>query len=234
LSLFNFEDESAKGLSRLNRMDSLRSSHTMRKRAFRAAAVTASLLLMVAVPAQASPVQIGDVLQVVSGGTRNGGQNASVQLRFLENGDKASAGTATTSTTTSGNTSVVSADGSSSNVTSVQDPSGIVQTEVTEDIGVEQCECEDFTVPVAGFPKWPFIPLVGLVCLTGVCTKDKCKPTATQDENCQEIVCPNCNQVPEPASLLLFTSGIAALGASIRRRRSIKEIKDQSTTISGS
>lgn len=207
----------------------------MRKRAFRAAAVTASLLLMVAVPAQASPVQIGDVIQVVSGTSRSGGQNASVQLRFLEHDDKASAGTTTTSTNTSGNTSVVSGDGSSSSVTaSLQDPSGIVQTEVTEDIGVEQCECEDFTVPVAGFPKWPFIPLIGLVCLTGACTKDKCTPTATQDSNCQELVCTNCNQVPEPASLLLFTSGIAALGASIRRRRSMKEIKDQSTTISGS
>jgi hypothetical protein len=189
---------------------------------------------MVAVPAQANPVQIGDVIQVVSGGARSGGQNASVQLRFLEHDDKASAGTATTSTTASGNTSATSTDGSSSSVTSLQDPGGIVQTEVTEDIGVEECECGTFTAPVAGFPKWPFIPLVGLVCLTGVCTKDNCKPTATQDSNCQELVCPNCNQVPEPASLLLFTSGIAALGASLRRRRSLKEIKDLSTTISGS
>jgi len=211
----------------------------MRKRAFRAATVTVSLLLMVAVPAQASPVQIGDVVQVVSGGTRNGGQNASVQLRFLAHDDKASAGTATTSTTTSGDTSVVSADGSSSNVTSVQDPGGIVQTEVTEDIGVEQCECEDFTVPVAGFPKWPFIPLVGLVCLVpDLCTK--CTPKQGEDADCKHIEIPDCTttgtcpQVPEPASLLLFTSGLAALGAGIRRRRAQNEIKDQSTTISGS
>ena len=205
----------------------------MRKRAFRAAAITASLLLMVAVPAQASPVQIGDVIQVVSASTRTGGQNASVQLRFLEHDDKASAGTASTTTSTSGDSSTASGDSSSANVT-VQDQGGVVQTEVTEDIGVEQCECEDFTVPVAGFPKWPFIPLVGLVCLTGVCTKDKCKPTATQDANCQELVCTNCNQVPEPASLLLFTSGIAALGAGIRRRRAQNEVRDQQSTISGS
>jgi hypothetical protein len=177
------------------------------------------------------------VIQVVSAGARNGGQNSSVQLRFMEHNDKATAGTTTASTTTVNTSGDSSASGntSSSNVTTaLQDPGSVVQTEVTEDIGVEQCECEDFTVPVAGFPKWPFIPLVGLVCLTGVCTKDKCKPTATQDANCNELVCTNCNQVPEPASLLLFTSGIAALGASIRRRRSSKEIKDQSTTISGS
>ncbi len=208
----------------------------MRKRAFRAVTITASLLLMVAVPAQASPVQIGDVVQVVSGSQRNGGQNASVQLRFLEHDDRASAGTATTSTSTSGSGSATVGDGSSSGSASLQDAGGIIQTEeFTEDIGVEQCECDDFTVPVAGFPKWPFIPLVGLVCLTGVCTDDKCTPKAGEDANCKPVeICTNCNQVPEPASLLLFTSGIAALGASIRRRRSLKEVKDQQTTISGS
>jgi hypothetical protein len=208
----------------------------MRKRAFRAVTITASLLLMVAVPAQASPVHIGDVVQVVSGSQRSGGQNASVQLRFLENDDKASAGTrATTSTSTSDGSSGTSGDSSSSITTPLQDQGGIIQTEVTEDIGVEQCDCEDFTVPVAGFPKWPFIPLVGLVCLTGICTNDKCTPKAGEDANCKPVeICTNCNQVPEPASLLLFTSGIAALGASIRRRRSLKEVKDQQTTISGS
>lgn len=208
----------------------------MRKRAFRAVALTASLLLMVAIPAQASPVHIGDVVQVVSGSQRNGGQNASVQLRFLENDDRASAGTSTTSTSASDNGSNTSGDSSSSITTPLQDPGGIIQTEVTEDIGVEECECGDFTIPVAGFPKWPFIPLVGLVCLVpDLCTGDKCVPKAGEDANCKpEEICTNCNQVPEPASLILFTSGIAALGASIRRRRSLKEVKDQQTTISGS
>lgn len=209
----------------------------MRNRAFRAVAITASFLLMVAVPAQASPVLIGDVVQVVSGSQRNGGQNASVQLRFLEHDDRASAGSGTTnSTSASGNGSGASGDASLSASASLQDTGGIIQTdEFTEDIGVEQCDCEDFTVPVAGFPKWPFIPLVGLVCLTGICTDEDCVPKAGEDANCKPVeICTNCNQVPEPASLILFTSGIAALGASIRRRRSLKEVKDQQTTISGS
>ena len=207
----------------------------MRKRAFRAAAVTISLLLMVAIPAHASPVQIGEVIQVVSGSQRSGGQNASVELRHLSNDDRATAGTSTTATTTtsSGDT-VASGDTSSSGITTVvQDQGAVVQTEVTEDIGVEECECGDFKVPVAGFPKWPFIPLVGLVCLTGICTKDKCKPGPNQDANCQDIpVCTNCNQVPEPASLILFGSGLAAIGARLRRRRT--QIKDQASTNSGS
>jgi hypothetical protein len=208
----------------------------MRKRAFRTIAITASLLLVVAVPAQASPVHFGDVVQVVSGSQRNGGQSASVELRYVSNDDRATAGTSSTGTATSGGTSATNSS-SSTITTPVQDPGAVVQTEVTEDIGVEECECGDFRVPVAGFPKWPFIPLVGLVCLVpDLCTSGKCTPTATQDENCKEIVCTDCctdcNQVPEPTSILLFGSGLVAIGARLRRRRA--QIKDQAATISGS
>ena len=207
----------------------------MRERAFRTAAITASLLLMVAIPAHASPVQIGEVIQVVSGSQRSGGQNASVELRALSHDDRATAGTSTTSTAAGSDSISTSGDSSSSSAitTIVQDQGATVQTEVTEDIGVEECECGDFKVPVAGFPKWPFIPLVGLVCLTGICTSDKCTPKAGEDVNCQPVtICTDCNQVPEPASLILFGSGIAALGARLRRRRT--QIKDQAATISGS
>ena len=196
----------------------------MKNRAFRAVAVMVSLVLMLAIPAQASPVQINEVVQVVSGSQRSGGQNASVSLRFLAQDDNATAGGATTSasdSSASGNSS------SSGATTSVQDPSSggaIIQTDVTEDIGVEECECGPFTVPVAGFPKWPFIPLVGLVCLVpDLCTK--CTPKQGEDANCNHIEIPDCTttgtcpQVPEPASLVLFGSGMAALGASMRRRR---------------
>ncbi|MBA3765840.1 MAG: PEP-CTERM sorting domain-containing protein [Acidobacteria bacterium] len=203
----------------------------MRKRAFRAAAVTASLLLMVAVPAHASPVQIGEVTQVVSGSQPNGGQNASVELRHLSNVDRATAGTSTTATT-SGDISTSGNSSSSGITTTAQDPGAVVQTEVTEDIGVEECECGDFKVPVAGFPIWPFIPLAGLVFLPGIFTGDKSTPKAGEDANSPPItVCTDCNQVPEPASLLLFGSGIAALGARLRRRT---QIKDQAATTSGS
>ncbi len=204
----------------------------MRKRAFRTAAVTASLLLMVAIPAHASPVQIGEVIQVVSGSQSNGGRNASVELRHLSNDDRATAGTSTTSTT-SGDGSASGNSSSSGITTTVQDQGAVIQTEVTEDIGVEECECGDFTVPVAGFPKWPFIPLVGLVCLVpDLCTNGKCEPKPGEDADCKPIVCVNCNEVPEPASLILFGSGIAALGARLRRRRT--QIKDQAATNSGS
>jgi hypothetical protein len=209
----------------------------MKNRAFHAVAMTVSLLLMVAVPAQASPIQIGDVIQVVTASQRNGGQNASIELRFLAQDDRASAGTVAT---TSGSSASGTAS-SSGLVASLQDPTdgSIVQVDVTEDIGVEECECGDFTVPVAGFPVWPFaLPLAGLVCLVpDLCTN--CTPEPGEDEDCNPTRIPDCvelgtcPQVPEPASLILFGSGIAALGAGIRRRRAQAKI-DQATTISGS
>lgn len=207
----------------------------MRKRAFRTIALAASLLLMLTVTAQASPVQLGEVIQVVSASQRSGGRSASVELRYVSNDDRATAGTSSTGTE-SGGTSTTGNSSSSSITTAVQDPGAVVQTEVTEDIGVEECECGDFTVPVAGFPKWPFIPLVGLVCLVPDLCTNRCEPKPGQDENCKEIVCTdccvNCNQVPEPASLILFGSGLVAIGARLRRRRT--QIKDQAATISGS
>ncbi|HEX8143855.1 MAG TPA: PEP-CTERM sorting domain-containing protein [Pyrinomonadaceae bacterium] len=208
----------------------------MKNRAFRAVTVTISLVL-IAVSAQASPVQINEVVQVVSGSHSSGGQNVSVELRYLAQDDNATAGTTASTTASAGDASASGNSSSSGVVTSLQDPAGgaIVQTDVTEDIGVEECECGPFYVPAAGFPKWPFIPLVGLVCLVpDLCTKGKCTPTATQDANCQEIVCTTCNQVPEPASLLLFGSGLAALGARLRRRRTARDDQDQAATISGS
>jgi PEP-CTERM motif len=224
----------------LNQKDSLQELTKMKNRALSAVALVASLMLLLAIPAQAGPVEIGDVVQVVSGSQRNNAQNASVSLRYLAQDDNATAGTTTSGKTASG---TATGDASSSNlVTAVQDPSSgaLVQIDTTEDIGVEECECGPFEVPVAGFPKWPFVPLVGLVCLVpDLCTK--CTPGPGQDENCREVVCTtgccsgNCGEVPEPASLLLFGSGIAALGASLRRRYAqAKEIKDQAANISGS
>jgi hypothetical protein len=60
-----------------------------------------------------------------------------------------------------------------------------------------------------GIPWWPFLALIPLICVTGVCSHHHRPPPPTPTPT---------PPVPEPTSLLLFGSGIVALTAGARRR----------------
>ena len=72
------------------------------------------------------------------------------------------------------------------------------------------CDCGEITVPGGGFPKWPllFLAAIPFFFIHGC---DDCEPNVT-------VTPPPTPEIPEPASLLLFGSGLAAFGASLRRR----------------
>lgn len=90
-----------------------------------------------------------------------------------------------------------------------------VQTVDLGDVTGTVCDCGEIP-PIdsparrGGIPWWPLVG-IPLICVTGICTPDD-NPETPNTPNTPET------PIPEPMSLLLFGSGLLALGAGARRR----------------
>ncbi|HUS10318.1 MAG TPA: PEP-CTERM sorting domain-containing protein [Pyrinomonadaceae bacterium] len=200
----------------------------MLSRAFRPIATIFAILVLTGVPTHAAPVALKQVIQVigsyqnppelrlrsVSQNTNSAVDENSGPSPVASAAQQSAAGGFVAMSDSSTGEAIISdsADTLLSGVAVSADPQGGVDV-IQGDVEGTICNCGEITVAGGGFPKWPLLFLAAIPFFF-IHDCDDCEtptPPSTPTP-------PGTPEVPEPASLLLFGSGLAAFGAGLRRR----------------